>query len=117
MFDRTATDSRTVSSGSVRVVYRIASEREAGPGHCIRAGFAVPKKTGNAVQRNRIRRIMREVWRQHPRVTNPELIQELVQRNEVVTAMVLFRSTRDDLSRIPHDLTDAIARLELPGTT
>jgi hypothetical protein len=60
---------------------------------------------------------MREVWRQHPRVSDPDLIQTLGQRKEVVTAMVLFRSTRDDLPRIPRDLTDAIARLELPGTT
>lgn len=67
--------------------------------------------------RNRIRRIMREVWRQHPHVTDPAVLQELTRRREVVTAMVLFRSTRDDLPRIPHDLTDAIARLELPGTT
>lgn len=69
------------------------------------------------MQRNRIRRIMKEVWRQHPRITDPDLLKALTERQEVVTAMVLFRSTPGDLPRIPHDLTDAIARLELPGTT
>ena len=44
------------------VLYRFEREGEAGSE--ARLGIAVPKKVGGAVARNRIKRRLREVWRQ-----------------------------------------------------
>jgi len=40
--------------------------RERGDGEPPRLGLVTSKKTGNAVRRNRIRRVLREVFRLHP---------------------------------------------------
>ncbi len=45
----------------------LAAAREAGePAACSRVGFVVTRKVGNAVQRNRIKRVCRECFRMWP---------------------------------------------------
>jgi len=90
--------------GCIRVMARRVPSDEAGPGHAVRAGFAVPKKTGHAVRRNRIRRIMRETWREKYSFRGEEdtLAADNVAQTDVLTVMFLFRNpgaTEEDLRR------------------
>ena len=50
---------RVMSSGPVLWAYRDAGEASRGP----RLGLAIPGAYGNAVQRNRLKRLLREVFR------------------------------------------------------
>jgi ribonuclease P protein component len=60
-FDAVYRHGRSVSTRFL-VLYQF--EREAEAGTEARLGIAVPKKIGGAVARNRIKRRLREVWRQ-----------------------------------------------------
>jgi ribonuclease P protein component len=60
-FDAVYRHGRSVSTRFL-VLYRFEREGEAGSE--ARLGIAVPKKIGGAVARNRIKRRLREVWRQ-----------------------------------------------------
>ena len=44
----------------------LVAAREPDPAVCSRVGFVVTKKVGNAVQRNRIKRVCREAFRMWP---------------------------------------------------
>ncbi len=59
-FDAVYRHGRSVSSRFL-VLYSFSREPEAGPP---RLGIAVPKHVGSAVARNRIKRQLREVWRE-----------------------------------------------------
>ena len=98
---------RTVAKGCVRILYRIASVEEVGADVPLQIGFA-PGRTSGAVARNRIRRIMREVYRvrQHDLIDLSSLVPG------VVTALVLFRGKEDSAAEcIPNDLPEALRRL------
>jgi ribonuclease P protein component len=56
-FDTVYRHGRSVSSRFL-VLYRFAQEEPAAP----RFGFSVPRSVGRAVDRNRIKRQLREVW-------------------------------------------------------
>jgi ribonuclease P protein component len=58
-FDAVHRRGRSVSSRFL-VLYWLPQEEPSEP----RIGFAVPKRAGNAVARNRIKRQLREVWRE-----------------------------------------------------
>jgi ribonuclease P protein component len=60
-FDAVYRHGRSVSTRFL-VLYRFKREGEAG--REARLGIAVPKKVGGAVARNRIKRRLREAWRQ-----------------------------------------------------
>ncbi len=58
-FDAVYRQGRSVSSRFL-VLYWFPQEEQAAP----RFGFSVPKSVGGAVERNRIKRQLREVWRE-----------------------------------------------------
>lgn len=78
----------------------------------MRAGFAVPKRLGPAVVRNRMKRILRETWRQHPLVGNADVARIYEARQQVLTVMIVVRSGDRDALRLRQDLTHAIDRLD-----
>jgi len=51
---------RRISVGGLHLVYRTNEE-----GHA-RIGFAVSRKFGNAVRRNRFKRVLKDIFRRHP---------------------------------------------------
>ena len=65
-FDAVYRHGRSVSSRFL-VLYWFPQEEQAAP----RFGFSVPKSVGGAVERNRIKRQLREVWQQRLEAVEP----------------------------------------------
>lgn len=74
------------------------------------AGFVVGKKTGNAVRRNRIRRLLREAWR-HER---PGFVESLPAGTAIRLIVIWVGSRGSDAVRyedVVHDVRKGIGRL------
>ena len=107
LFDRNRGDVGTVAAGCVRLLYRIVPRGQTGYDVPVQIGFA-PGRRRNAVQRNRVRRLLREVYRVHQYT----LVDLFVHRPDTLTVMVLFRGNpAAAASCIPNDLPRALARL------
>lgn len=105
LFDRGRTDVDTVAVGCVRLLYRTASRGEVGRDVPLQIGFAPGRRARNAVERNRIKRILREVYRRHQHV----LVDLFACRNDVLTVMVLYRGDPQHAERcIPRDFPSAL---------
>lgn len=108
LFDRRRTDVGTVAAGCIRLIYRVVPREETGHDVPVQIGFAPGRRVRNAVQRNRLRRLMREVYR----VQQHLLVDLFVHRADTLTVMVLFRGDPDDAARcLPVDLPTAMNRL------
>lgn len=102
LFERSASDTKSLVAGSIRILYRFVPRSTTGTGAPIQVGFA-PGRCRNAVQRNRIRRQMREVWRRHR-----DLIElQTLPAAQTLTLMVLRRSSNRN-HRLPQDLLQAM---------
>ena len=107
LFDRGREDVGTIARGCVRLVFRLASPEEVGADVPLQIGFA-PGRTRTAVQRNRIRRLLRETYRLHQHV----LTDPLSECTDVLTVMVLFRGRPDKAGgAIRRDLPAALQQL------
>ncbi|MFQ5572091.1 MAG: ribonuclease P protein component [Rhodothermales bacterium] len=107
LFDRSRTDTGTVAVGCIRLLYRTVPREETGYDVPWQIGFA-PGRTPRAVQRNRIRRLLREVYRVHQHI----LVDLFLHRDETLTVMVLYRGRPEAASpRIMQDLPRALTRL------
>lgn len=94
--------------GCVRLVYRIVSRKEAGVDVPVQIGFAVSRAARKAVVRNRIKRIMREVYRVHQHL----LVDLFLCSDACLTVMVLYRSQPSSAETcIVRDLPDALRKL------
>ncbi len=109
LFDRQRSDLRTIASGCVRLLYRRASREEVGVETPLQVAFAVNKRTGKAVVRNRIRRLLRETFRTHQYV----LLDRLGHHTErPLILMILFRGRPEDANTcIRHDLPIALEQV------
>ncbi len=98
---------RTVAVGCVRLLYRFAAQQEVQEAVPLQIGFA-PGRARNAVARNRVKRILREVYRTHQSI----LVDLFAHPGQVLTVMVLFRGRPEQASAcIPKDLPEALRRL------
>ena len=108
LFDRSRNDVGTVAVGCVRLLFRTASREETGEDVPLQIGFAPGRRARKAVERNRIKRILREVYRVHQHV----LVDLFSQREDVLLVMVLFRGAPETAPRcIPRDLRAALQQL------
>ena len=108
LFDRGRSDVASVAAGCVRLLYRVASQEEVGVAAPVQIGFAVGRRVGGAVKRNRVKRLLRETYRTHQRV----LMDLFMDRSHTLTVMVLFRSDPTEAEQcIRSDLPRAMRRL------
>ncbi|MXW15138.1 MAG: ribonuclease P [Rhodothermaceae bacterium] len=102
LFERSASDTKSLVAGSIRILYRFVPRSTTGADTPIQVGFA-PGRCRNAVQRNRIRRQMREAWRRNQNLIGFEALPAA----ETLTLMVLRRSP-DRNDRLSQDLLQAM---------
>lgn len=98
----------TVAVGCVRLLFRTASYEEVGKDVPLQIGFAPGRRARKAVERNRIKRILREVYRVHQH----SLVDLFSQRKDLLLVMVLFRGAPEAASTcIPHDFPRALQQV------
>jgi len=108
LFDRDRDDVRTVAVGCVRLLFRIVSRDALGHDVPLQIGFAPGPRAESGVQRNRIRRLLREVYRVHQYT----LVDPFVCRPDALIVMILFRGTPEQADAcIERDLPRALQRV------
>jgi ribonuclease P protein component len=65
LFDRSRDDVKTVALGCVRLLYRVVNREALGHDVPLQVGFAPGRRVESGVERNRVRRLLREVYRVH----------------------------------------------------
>jgi ribonuclease P protein component len=107
LFDRSRTDVDTVAAGCVRLLFRVVDREETGHDTPIQVGFAPGRRVKSGVERNRVRRLLREVYRVHQHT----LVDLFVRTSRTLLVMILFRGApaqADDC--IESDLPAALER-------
>ncbi|WP_103030222.1 ribonuclease P protein component [Salinibacter altiplanensis] len=107
LFDRTRDDVETVAVGCTRLLYRVVDRDALGHDVPLQVGFAPGPRAESGVERNRIRRLLREVYRVHQYT----LVDPFVCCPEALIVMMLFRGAptqADDC--IGRDLPRALRR-------
>lgn len=108
LFDRSRDDVDTVAVGCVRLLYRIVPREATGHDVPLQIGFAPGRSADTAVQRNRIRRVLREVYRVHQHT----LVDLFLDSSRALVVMALFRGDPQEAdSCIPDDLPRAMRRV------
>jgi len=108
LFDREREDVSTVAIGCVRLLFRIIDREETGHDVPIQIGFAPGRRAESGVERNRVRRLLREVYRVHQHT----LVDLFVREPHTLIVMILFRgdpAQADDC--IEHDLPLAMEQV------
>ena len=93
----------------MRIVYRLADPHKAGVDTPLQIGFTTGRNIRKAVDRNRIKRYMREAFR-----LNQYLLLDALEDHAgtMLTLMVIFRGDPERASRqIPHHLPTAFTSL------
>jgi len=107
LFDRSRQDVETVAIGCIRLLFRTASPEEVGYDVPLQIGFAPGRRVAPGVERNRVRRLLREVYRVHQHL----LVDLFARRPDALLVMVLFRGDPDRADAISRDLPRAMRRL------
>ena len=99
--------SARVGAGSVVVLYRVVPRAATGHDVGLQVGFAPGRRSTNAV-RTRVRRLLRETFRQH----QGRLLDAFAGRPDCLTLMVLYRGAEETASPdVRRDLPRALDRL------
>ena len=107
LFDRTRDDVETVAVGCVRLLYRVVDRDALGHDVPLQVGFAPGSRAESGVERNRIRRLLREVYRVHQYT----LVDPFVCDPEALVVMILFRGAPEQADAcIERDLPRALRR-------
>jgi ribonuclease P protein component len=108
LFDRDRDDVQTVATGCVRLLYRVVERDALGHDVPLQVGFAPGPRAESGVERNRIRRLLREVYRVHQYT----LVDLFVCRPDALIVMVLFRGTPEQADDcVERDLPRALERV------
>ncbi|MCH8276937.1 MAG: ribonuclease P protein component [Bacteroidetes bacterium] len=107
LFNRNDESVGSLVAGGIRIQYRCVSPTDMGVEVPLQVGFAVGKSTGGAVVRNRVKRILREVYRMNQRV----LVDLFSERPDVLTMMIVYRGNPADEEALRADLAGALSRL------
>lgn len=107
LFDRSNPEVESVVTTNVRILYRFVPSSATGTDAPIQVGFA-PGRCKNAVQRNRLRRCMREVWRTHQHLIDPKHFPSA----ESLILMILVQSPRH-VEKLSKDIVQAMRSLSI----
>ena len=108
LFDRSRNDVQTVAVGCVRLLARVVERDALGHDVPLQVGFAPGPRAESGVERNRIRRLLREVYRVHQYT----LVDLFVCRPDALILMILFRGAPAQADAcIERDLPPALRRL------
>ena len=107
---------QTVAVGCVRLLYRVVDRAALGHDVPLQVGFAPGPRAESGVERNRIRRLLREVYRVHQYT----LVDPFVCRPDALIVMILFRGAPeqadDGIERdLPRALRQVAASFEADG--
>jgi len=113
LFDRRRDDVGTEAVGCVRLLFRVLDPEAVGHDVPLQVGFAPGRRVESGVERNRVRRLLREVYRVHQHT----LVDLFVCRPEVLIVMMLFRGDPDEADDcierdLPRAMTQTANRLE-----
>jgi len=107
LFDRRRDDVYTVAVGCVRLLCRIVDREQLGHDVPLQVGFAPGRRVSSGVERNRVRRLLREVYRVHQHT----LVDLFVSRPDALIGMILFRGAPAQANDIHDDLPAAMTRM------
>lgn len=107
LFDRARPDVGRIRVGTVLLLHRAAGPADVGAEPPLQVGFA-PSRCRTAVERNRVRRALRETFR----TNQGPLLESLDEREDTLTLFILYRGRADSASAaIRRDLPQALAKL------
>ena len=111
LFDRSRDDVGTLAVGSIRLLYRVTSRAELAADVPLQVAFAPGRAVRRAVDRNRVKRILREVYRVHQHAL-VDLLSRSSGSGDGLLLMVLYRAHPEKAAAaIPRDLPAALGRL------
>ena len=114
LFERGRGDVGAVREGAVVVLYRTVPRSATGHDVGVQVGFAPGRRARTNAGRTRLRRLMREAFRQH----QGPLLDRADGRPDALTVMVLFRgreaTASEDLRRDLPRALDRLARRDWP---
>jgi len=113
LFDRRRDDVATVAVGCVRLLFRVVDREALGYDVPVQVGVAPGRRVEPGVERNRVRRLLRETYRVHQHtLTDP-----FRERDDALIVMILFRgdperADTDIAADLPAALKEAAQRVD-----
>lgn len=102
-FQQLFSSSENISSTTVNLRFATYPSTDEG----LKFGFIAPKRTGNAVTRNRSKRLMREAFR----LNKHDLIDTLTQNEQSLHAVFIIKRSDVDFATVQNDIVTLLAEL------